>query len=108
MGQICHTGATGGGVYSPPTGLLCCPKGVSDQSSPRGFYARKLSLVIPPQGTSFGQGWLESKPDTVLVSPPYLEFLDLPPLGGEAVGWPLRAQICDAASNGPQATRPQV
>ena len=84
MGQNFHTGGTGGGVYSPPPGLLCCPKGVSEQSEPVGLFARTLSLGIPPQGTSIGQGWSERTPDNVLVYPPYLDPPPPPPGGG---GW---------------------
>ena len=42
---------------------------------------RMLSLNIPPQGTSIGQGWLESTPYTSYVSRTYLDFLP-PPFRG--------------------------
>ena len=108
MGKTCHTGGTKVVVDYPPPGLICCPKVVSEKSVPGGLSVRKLSLIIPPQGTSIGQGWLERTPYIALVSRPYLDFLPPPPfLGGRAVGWPLHSQLCVTSANGPQATQPQ-
>ena len=54
--KTCHTGGTGDGVDSPPPGWLCCPESVGEKSVPGGFSVRTLSIGIPPQGTSIGQG----------------------------------------------------
>ena len=72
-GQTFHTGNNGGGVDYPPPGLLCCPKGVGEKSALGGLSVRILSIGIPPQGTSIGQGSSERTPYTVLVSRPYLD-----------------------------------
>ena len=70
MGQTCHNEGTGGGFDSPPPGLLCCPKGVGEKSAPVGLSVNTLSLGIPSQVTSTGQGWKERTPYTVMVSHP--------------------------------------
>ena len=54
--QTCHTGGTGGGVDFPPPGLLFCSEGIGDQIVPGGLSVSTLSLGIPPQVTSIGQG----------------------------------------------------
>ena len=46
--QTYHTGVTGGGVDSPPPGLLFYPKSVSGQSSSGGLSVRMLTPGIPP------------------------------------------------------------
>ena len=40
---------------------------------------KTLSLVIPPQGISIRQGWLESTPYNVLLSCPYTDNLSPTP-----------------------------
>ena len=108
MGQTCHTGGTGGEVDLPLPGLLFCPECVGMQSVPGGFSARTLSIGIPPQGTSLGQGYPKMTPYTVLVSRPYT---DPPPpshspLIGGAVGWHCRAYLRVFTVDGLQATQP--
>ena len=45
MGKTCHTGDTGGGVDSPPPGLICCPKGVDEQVVLTNYTCVKYSMA---------------------------------------------------------------
>ena len=67
VGKTCHTGGTGGGIDSPPPGLICCTEGVGEQNASGGFSVRTIHHGIPPQVTSAGHGWQESKNYTELV-----------------------------------------
>ena len=54
--QTFHSGSTGGGVDFHPTGWLFWTEGFGSKILPEVFSVRALSLGIPPQGTSIGQG----------------------------------------------------